>query len=799
MYNVSRKYLHTLYSKMSATVSMPLFKSREEYERYRANQISGSGRLFGSGRKKGSKNAPNVVNPEHLEVSTTGLAPTENATTAPINEIIQTEQPVSQEPDYSKMTKAQLIEVATKKGIKNFGRTPVADLIELIKSKDPKKTRKEINQRKKVVATDTTKQSAFANVIPGAVPITSASENVGHEIMAIPRYIADRWKDDPTATPAPTRVSASEVFNTKYDTTGNTTYFLPPLDPNDPLIKKIDEWVKKKGFDAIPENNSRPGLGVGRTQKAGYLEGRIPVASRTAERKKATAEIIAKGIPTKTVMTKKGEVQKPMTAKERKEYIDAELIKMKLPILLKAELNKFSGVSQSKKKMLVEIAELIGDVGKAINPLRFTSIQINLQYEALKHYDRGNQGLSCIFAVGDYEGGDLVINGRPVSIKYQPLLFDGKNNAHLVKKILSGTRASFVMYEMKPKQSGFIPSINDEHLQSGEGTAEKVLTEADKEIVEVVGVEEPPPEAEPVIEHDFDATGEQKNEIVNKEDVADMNNIPGLRVYEMDEDGDYKEDEDNRTFYTAKSWNDNDDDNMSFYTALSGEGKRQHHYSVMMRLLDGAGLLPHMFPHMTGGKMEEHGKAGEARLNPPIKVAKGTVFNRKYEEDKLYELPALSKTDPDVKALTQYMMENELPINKSRVNSGIGRSQTVGKVRQKFKSTFNDSAFTKANPDLKTLLFNIGKKYNPLGFTSVQVNQNYECLPHIDKNNHGLSMIFAVGDYDGGLLYINDKPHNIAYKPLIFNGAKNLHYVSKITKGNRFSFVYFTTGKKKKT
>jgi hypothetical protein len=143
------------------------------------------------------------------------------------------------------------------------------------------------------------------------------------------------------------------------------------------------------------------------------------------------------------------------------------------------------------------------------------------------------------------------------------------------------------------------------------------------------------------------------------------------------------------------------------------------------------------------------------------------------------------------------MMANELPINKSRVNSGIGRSQTVGKVRQKFKSTFNDSAFTKANPDLKTLLFNIGKKYNPLGFTSVQVNQNYECLPHIDKNNHGLSMIFAVGDYDGGLLYINDKPHNIAYKPLVFNGAKNLHYVSKITKGNRFSFVYFTTGKKK--
>ena len=92
---------------MSVSVSMPLFKSREEYEQYKANQITG-GSIFG-GAKKGKKG--NAVNPEDLSVSSGALAPTVNATET-------TTAPATSTPDYNAMTKEQLTELGKAKGIK---------------------------------------------------------------------------------------------------------------------------------------------------------------------------------------------------------------------------------------------------------------------------------------------------------------------------------------------------------------------------------------------------------------------------------------------------------------------------------------------------------------------------------------------------------------------------------------------------------------------------------------------------------------------------------------------------------
>jgi hypothetical protein len=501
------------------------------------------------------------------------------------------------------------------------------------------------------------------------------------------------------------------------------------------------------------------------------------------ENAKEEAEQVAMGNPQMSklrVINEAWKMEQP-AYKKSKELDDVKLSKIKG----RFKTPKFI-TDDKTEKLLKEwnlAEELLDRIGNRINPLRYTSYQFNIDYFARRHTDGGNRGLSCIFAVGDFTpekgSGLLVVNGRPIDIKYQPLLFNGVDNPHMVLQLTEEDKAndrhrcSFVMFETRGQERDEVPDAKNPRGKLSRYIASKGQTKFNDE---------------------------EKKRLARSTEEMTKGWYPNVETDVLP----YMAKKPSRSFGNTMEYADDSDGEVEGisefkslpYSSFSGEG-RQHNYSVYMRHLDDAGLLPHMFPHMTGGKMEEHGKEGEARLNPPIKVAKGTVFNRKYEEDKLYELPVLSKTDPDVKALTDYMMANELPINKSRVNSGIGRSQTVGRVRQKFKSTFNDSAFTKANPDLKTLLFNIGKKYNPLGFTSVQVNQNYECLPHIDKNNHGLSMIFAVGDYGGGDLYINDKPHNIAYKPLIFNGAKNLHYVSKITSGNRFSFVYFTTGKKK--
>ena len=617
----------------------------------------------------------------------------------------------------------------------------------------------------------------------------------------------------------PVIVDDNEVFTKRYSS--DATYYLPPLDPSHPDMIALNAWIDRNR-NLLKPNMDRPGLNEpgkpGKTysmaqtlSKLGAIPksfgvqplGQFDYEGTTPEGTAWLAEVKAsqaykdaskKRVAHSSKLKVMNDAYKWTTEEAKKaNSIDVK----KTGRLLPAFATRYKApdfVSEDTTGNMIKewnlVEEILDRIGKRINPLRYTSYQMNIDYFARRHTDGGNRGLSCIFAVGDFNpekgSGLLVVNGRPLDIKYQPLLFNGVDNPHMVLQLTEEDKAndrhrcSFVMFETRGEDIDEIPVAKNEppekqsmiYIAPPATKGRKKYTDEEKKRLKR-STEEMTKGWSPDLETEVLPYTRRGRKLT----VAPANTIE----YADDSDGEVE------GISEFKSLP---------YSSFSGEG-RQHHYSVVMRMLDDAGLLPHMFPHMTGGKMEEHGKAGEARLNPPIKVAKGTVFNRKYEEDKLYELPALSKTDPDVKALTDYMMANELPINKSRVNSGIGRSQTVGKVRQKFKSTFNDSAFTKANPDLKTLLFNIGKKYNPLGFTSVQVNQNYECLPHIDKNNHGLSMIFAVGDYGGGLLYINDKPHDIAYKPLIFNGAKNLHYVSKITKGNRFSFVYFTTGKKK--
>ena len=476
--------------------------------------------------------------------------------------------------------------------------------------------------------------------------------------------------------------------------------------------------------------------------------------------------------------------------------------------------------------------EILDRICGRINPLRFTSYQFNINYFAARHVDGGNRGLSCIFAVGDYHpeqgSGLLVVNGRPVDIKYQPLLFNGVDNPHMVLQLSeqdkkeNRKRCSFVMFEASGRaERGEMdilpyknrPPINPQtnkpfvprptqYVRQPEAVDEANLSEEEKKRLERIRGET-----------QFQLAKIMKDEKAMKE-YAKYEYKPsteavlkamkqGRMVYDdagnllerrpnQETSGEFEDDYfDDKDFVSARSyWSPSSIDTSQFFTPigsptpfdLDGQGKRrymtQDRYEKLCRMMEGAGVLD---------------KMGTAP-SKAIVVPKGKVFSTKYEQDKVYILPAISQSDPLIKELSKWMSENQVPINKSRGNTGVGRSQTIGVVRQKYKTTYNDSRYTRDNPDLKKLLFAIGKKYDPLDFTSVQVNQNYEAKPHIDKNNIGLSMIFAVGDYQGGYLYINDTKYDISKNPLIFNGSQNLHYVSKITSGDRYSFVYFRTG-----
>jgi len=76
-------------------------------------------------------------------------------------------------------------------------------------------------------------------------------------------------------------------------------------------------------------------------------------------------------------------------------------------------------------------------------------------------------------------------------------------------------------------------------------------------------------------------------------------------------------------------------------------------------------------------------------------------------------------------------------------------------------------------------------------FECIMINKNFKCAPHKDRNNCGDSIIFGLGDYDGGDLVIEGEGHCLLYSPLKFNGAENEHWVEDWVNGDRYTVVLF--------
>ena len=90
-------------------------------------------------------------------------------------------------------------------------------------------------------------------------------------------------------------------------------------------------------------------------------------------------------------------------------------------------------------------------------------------------------------------------------------------------------------------------------------------------------------------------------------------------------------------------------------------------------------------------------------------------------------------------------------------------------------------------------IFNECKRLFPdFEFNGVMINKNFKCPPHKDKNNINDSLIIGLGDYDGGELVVENEPHDIRYKPMIFNASVKEHYVNEWSNGDRYSIVLFS-------
>lgn len=149
-----------------------------------------------------------------------------------------------------------------------------------------------------------------------------------------------------------------------------------------------------------------------------------------------------------------------------------------------------------------------------------------------------------------------------------------------------------------------------------------------------------------------------------------------------------------------------------------------------------------------------------------------------------------SKFDPLLEILTKM----KVYINHHRTNSGRGRSQCfgIGYIRCIGAGTFANNFHY---PELYKRLINFGKEQVPFVFDGIQLNNNYQCLPHKDKNNILESFLVGFGDYTGGEINIKiseDQTEKIDTKlqPILFDGSLLEHWNDPI-QGNKYSLVYF--------
>lgn len=115
------------------------------------------------------------------------------------------------------------------------------------------------------------------------------------------------------------------------------------------------------------------------------------------------------------------------------------------------------------------------------------------------------------------------------------------------------------------------------------------------------------------------------------------------------------------------------------------------------------------------------------------------------------------------------------------------------------------SAFSIKQPELYDYLIKLADKYFPEHkWTSIQLNHNLTCAPHLDKHNNGASIIFSVGDYIGSNLCVEiasgrEPPneevcvvtHDTHNTIVSFDGSQHIHWNTPLLSGTKYSFVFY--------
>lgn len=102
-------------------------------------------------------------------------------------------------------------------------------------------------------------------------------------------------------------------------------------------------------------------------------------------------------------------------------------------------------------KKYPDLYNKLQEIAKEICPFHVDNFMINKNFVTKPHYDTLNRGDCFIFSVGDYDGGELVIEDKVYDTKYNPVIFDGKTQLHYNLPITRGTKWSIVGFNNRKK------------------------------------------------------------------------------------------------------------------------------------------------------------------------------------------------------------------------------------------------------------------------------------------------------------------------------------------------------------
>ena len=164
----------------------------------------------------------------------------------------------------------------------------------------------------------------------------------------------------------------------------------------------------------------------------------------------------------------------------------------------------------------------------------------------------------------------------------------------------------------------------------------------------------------------------------------------------------------------------------------------------------------------------------------------------------------IKELDPaDLVILFDLLENTQFKINHHREkNAGIGYTMPMALVMKRpmtpeQKLEVVEAVANHKYEELYEEIKRVAELYD-IPFSTIQVNKNYQTLPHFDCANweDQPSYLFSLGDYQGGELNIEDAQGEIhkvdANCSLVqFNGSKSRHWNDTHFGGNKYSLVFY--------